>query len=203
MVSALAVSPEERDARFEERWQIGGSAFLGTFYDIVVDERANAFAAEFVRGKIRATVHDRETAFRLSPTQTIGCKRLTATTPKLSTPCSASQRSLLDDSEARDALQAVHPDQLEQFFSDLAEEFRSEPGVDDSVKESVDRRVEEFKQYFRRIQSLGPSGRKTALEIVETALNLGFYTATRPIFRNRNLKLQDIIRTQAAGLNQF
>src|SRR5208283_5309794 len=100
-------------------------------------------------------------------------------------------------------LQAVHPDQLEQFFSDLAEEFRSEPGVDDSVKESVDRRVEEFKQYFRRIQSLGPSGRKTALEIVETALNLGFYTATRPIFRNRNLKLQNIIRTQAAGLNQF
>jgi cation diffusion facilitator CzcD-associated flavoprotein CzcO len=76
MVSALAVSAEERDARFEERWQIGGFAFLGAFYDIMVDERANAFAAEFVRGKIRATVHDPETALRLSPRQTIGCKRL-------------------------------------------------------------------------------------------------------------------------------
>ncbi len=65
-----------KPTRFEERWQIGGFAFLGAFYDIMVDERANAFAAEFVRGKIRATVHDPETAFRLSPTQTIGCKRL-------------------------------------------------------------------------------------------------------------------------------
>jgi cyclohexanone monooxygenase len=32
--------------------------------------------AEFVRGKIRATVHDPETALRLSPRHTIGCKRL-------------------------------------------------------------------------------------------------------------------------------
>jgi cation diffusion facilitator CzcD-associated flavoprotein CzcO len=76
MVAALAVSAEERDARFEERRQTGGFAFFGAFYDIILDERANAFAAEFVRGKIRATVHDPETALRLSPRHTIGCKRL-------------------------------------------------------------------------------------------------------------------------------
>jgi hypothetical protein len=76
MASALAVSPEGRDARFEERWRIGGFAFLGAFYDIIIDERANALAAEFVRGRIRATVRDPETALRLSATQTIGCKRL-------------------------------------------------------------------------------------------------------------------------------
>jgi cyclohexanone monooxygenase len=44
MVAALAVSAEERDARFEERWQTGGFAFFGAFYDIMLDERANAFA---------------------------------------------------------------------------------------------------------------------------------------------------------------
>jgi cation diffusion facilitator CzcD-associated flavoprotein CzcO len=76
MVSALAVTAEERDARFEERWRMGGFAFFGAFSDIMVDERANALAAEFVRDKIRSTVKDPETARRLSPKQTIGCKRL-------------------------------------------------------------------------------------------------------------------------------
>ena len=76
MVSALAVSPEERESRFEERWAYGGFALLGTFYDIMLDLRANEFAAEFVRAKIRATVHNAQTARRLSPTQPIGCKRL-------------------------------------------------------------------------------------------------------------------------------
>jgi cyclohexanone monooxygenase len=76
MVSALSVSPEEREARFEERWRIGGFTLLGAFNDLMLNERANAFAAEFVRGKIRAIVHDPEVAERLSPRQTIGCKRL-------------------------------------------------------------------------------------------------------------------------------
>ena len=42
----------------------------------MLDLRANEFAAEFVRAKIRATVHNAQTARRLSPTQPIGCKRL-------------------------------------------------------------------------------------------------------------------------------
>jgi len=74
--SALAATPEEREAAFEARWRIGGFSFLGTYRDIMLDERANALAAEFVRGKIRQIVRDPETARLLSPSQTIGCKRL-------------------------------------------------------------------------------------------------------------------------------
>ncbi|MBC5768555.1 flavin-containing monooxygenase [Ramlibacter albus] len=76
MVSALDVAPEERQARYEERWRVGGFAFLGTFYDTMLDERSNALAAEFVRDKIRATVRDPQTAAALCPDYPIGCKRL-------------------------------------------------------------------------------------------------------------------------------
>ncbi len=75
-VSALAASPEEREAAFEARWRIGGFALLGAFNDLLLNEDSNALAAEFVRKKIRAIVHDPETSRLLSPKQTIGCKRL-------------------------------------------------------------------------------------------------------------------------------
>jgi len=74
--SALGAAPAEREAAFEARWRIGGFSFLGSYRDIMLDERANALAAEFVRGKIRRIVRDPETARLLSPAQTIGCKRL-------------------------------------------------------------------------------------------------------------------------------
>lgn len=76
MVSALAATPEQREAAFEARWQIGGFALLGAFYDILLNEQANEHAQEFVRGKIRAIVKSPETAALLSPRHTIGCKRL-------------------------------------------------------------------------------------------------------------------------------
>ena len=75
-MSALAVPAAERDARFEERWQVGGFAILGAFNDLLTNLASNALLAEFVRGKIRATVQDPNTAALLSPTHTIGCKRL-------------------------------------------------------------------------------------------------------------------------------
>jgi cyclohexanone monooxygenase len=75
-VSALAVSAAKREAAFEERWQIGGFAILGAFNDLLTNLQANALLAEFVRGKIRGTVQDPATAALLSPTHTIGCKRL-------------------------------------------------------------------------------------------------------------------------------
>ena len=75
-VSALAASPEQREAAFEARWRIGGFALLGAFNDLLLNENSNALAAEFVRQKIRATVHDPEVAGLLCPKQTIGCKRL-------------------------------------------------------------------------------------------------------------------------------
>ncbi|MEZ5740518.1 MAG: NAD(P)/FAD-dependent oxidoreductase [Burkholderiaceae bacterium] len=74
--SALAVTPEAREAAYEARWQIGGLGFLGAFNDLMIDERANATAAEFVRNKIRRIVKDPVTAELLCPTQPIGCKRI-------------------------------------------------------------------------------------------------------------------------------
>jgi cyclohexanone monooxygenase len=76
MQSALAATPAEREAEFEARWQVGGFGFLGSFYDLMIDDRANALAAEFVRGKIRHIVQDPHTAELLCPHYPIGCKRL-------------------------------------------------------------------------------------------------------------------------------
>jgi len=75
-VSALTVGADEREAIFEARWRHGGFSLLGAFADLFTDARANELAAEFVRGKIRGTVHDPDTARLLSPMQPIGCKRL-------------------------------------------------------------------------------------------------------------------------------
>jgi cyclohexanone monooxygenase len=75
-LSALDVSEDQRQAAFEQRWAIGGFSLLGAFADLMTDLRANAHAAEFVRAKIRAVVHDPATAALLSPAQPIGCKRL-------------------------------------------------------------------------------------------------------------------------------
>ena len=74
--SALAASPEERAAAFEARWRFGGFSMLSAFADLMTDLRANALAAEFVRGKIREKVRDPATAALLSPRQPIGCKRM-------------------------------------------------------------------------------------------------------------------------------
>jgi cation diffusion facilitator CzcD-associated flavoprotein CzcO len=66
--SALAASEEERRAIYEEKWQEGGFRFLfGSFFDVVLDRRANDTAAEFVRSKIREIVKDPEVAEKLVP----------------------------------------------------------------------------------------------------------------------------------------
>jgi len=77
-LSALAVSDEERLARYEEAWQVGGIIeFLGCYADHLVSPQANEALAEFVRNKIRAVVHDPATAETLCPTTfPIGTKRL-------------------------------------------------------------------------------------------------------------------------------
>src|SRR6185295_17699025 len=63
-------------AEYERRWQRGGLSFLGAFQDLMVSQEANDTAAEFVRGRIRDTVKDRQVAELLAPKDTIGCKRL-------------------------------------------------------------------------------------------------------------------------------
>jgi cation diffusion facilitator CzcD-associated flavoprotein CzcO len=79
-VSALDASQADREAEFRFRWQRGGLSFTGSFRDLLLDEQANAFAADFVRARIREVVKDPETAERLCPQSILGCKRLCADT---------------------------------------------------------------------------------------------------------------------------
>lgn len=75
--SALAVPPEEREREFERRWLAGGAKFLDAFCDLMSNEQANAFAADFVRSKIAETVVDCGVAELLMPRDhPIGAKRL-------------------------------------------------------------------------------------------------------------------------------
>jgi cyclohexanone monooxygenase len=76
--SALELSDEEVRRTLQQRWeQGGGMPVLLSFRDFLVDERANAKAAEFVRSKIRETVRDPAVAELLVPRDyPIGAKRL-------------------------------------------------------------------------------------------------------------------------------
>ena len=58
----------------------GGLFFMGAYVDLMLDTDVNESAAQFVRDKISSIVRDPETAARLSPAQTLGCKRLCAGT---------------------------------------------------------------------------------------------------------------------------
>ena len=75
-IPARDMTPAERRAAFEARWQYGGLFFLGALGDLLLDKEANDMAAEFVREKIRAIVRNPRVAELLSPKQVIGCKRL-------------------------------------------------------------------------------------------------------------------------------
>ena len=76
--SVLAASEEERRAAFEAAWGAGGFRFVfGTYGDLIVDEGANAIAADFVRSKIDEIVSDPAVAAKLKPTTyPFGTKRL-------------------------------------------------------------------------------------------------------------------------------
>jgi len=75
--SGLSVSAEERDAKFEELWQIPGFAFwFGNFGDLMMNREVNETASEFIRGKIREVVEDPEVVRRLLPDHPFGTKRV-------------------------------------------------------------------------------------------------------------------------------
>lgn len=66
--SALAVSPEERRAVYENRWERGGfRLFIDSFGDVLTNAEANDTAAEFIRSKIRQRVSNPATADLLCP----------------------------------------------------------------------------------------------------------------------------------------
>lgn len=73
---AVSAPDAEVKSAFETVWARGGLGFLGAFSDLLFERAANDKAAEFLRGKIRSIVKDRQTAARLAPPQVVGCKRL-------------------------------------------------------------------------------------------------------------------------------
>jgi cyclohexanone monooxygenase len=66
--SALDVSPEEREAVYEEAWAKGGFHFwTGAFNDVLLNEESNRTAYDFWRDKTRARIHDPAIAEKLAP----------------------------------------------------------------------------------------------------------------------------------------
>ena len=74
--SVYEANEDERLARFEERWALGGLGFNGAFADLGASVEANNIAAEFIRNKVREIVDNPETAEKLAPHGVVGCKRL-------------------------------------------------------------------------------------------------------------------------------
>ncbi len=75
-VMAADATPEEREAEYRRRWEMGGLLFMGAFGDLMLDAEANKSAADFVRARIKETVKDPEVAELLCPDNIIGGKRL-------------------------------------------------------------------------------------------------------------------------------
>ena len=74
---ASEATAEERLARFEEMWDLGGiNLLINSFSGAVVDPELNEEISEFVRGKIRGIVADPEVAQKLMPDYHIGTKRM-------------------------------------------------------------------------------------------------------------------------------
>ena len=78
--SALEVTSEERLRQYEARWERGGLAFLAAYRDLLLDQKANDTAADFIRSKVRERVSDPSVAAKLSPRGVVGCKRLAVDT---------------------------------------------------------------------------------------------------------------------------
>ena len=76
-VPALSVDEDQRQELYTKRWAIGGTGFLGSFNDLLINADANYTAAEYVRLQIKRVVKDKETAEILCPrSYPIGTKRI-------------------------------------------------------------------------------------------------------------------------------
>jgi cyclohexanone monooxygenase len=65
--SALVVPDDDRERIFAEAWEEGAFRMVTTFNDLLIDEKANETAAEFIRERIRERVKDPEIAELLTP----------------------------------------------------------------------------------------------------------------------------------------
>ena len=64
---ALDATPEERRSLYERAWPRTGFGFILTYPDLVLDQRANDTAADFIRAKIAEKVHDPGTRETVTP----------------------------------------------------------------------------------------------------------------------------------------
>lgn len=68
--SALAVSPQQRNAVYEDLWAQGGFPFwLGTFNDVLMNLEANRTAYDFWRDQTRSRIKKKELIEKLAPTE--------------------------------------------------------------------------------------------------------------------------------------
>lgn len=75
--TATELGEQRRQEEFQRRWNKGGVAILGTYSDLMADQQANDYAADFLRSKIHGTVADPVVAERLTPTTyPLGTKRI-------------------------------------------------------------------------------------------------------------------------------
>lgn len=73
---ALDLNQEERKKVYDQRWQRGGLPFLASFSDLIVNDKANQTASDYINKKIRAIVQEPATATKLSSKSIVGCKRM-------------------------------------------------------------------------------------------------------------------------------
>ena len=68
--SALAVSPQQRNAVYEELWEQGGFPYwLGTYNDVLMNAEANRTAYDFWRDQTRQRIKKKELIEKLAPTE--------------------------------------------------------------------------------------------------------------------------------------
>ncbi|KAI9024813.1 cyclohexanone monooxygenase [Hyaloraphidium curvatum] len=73
-------TPEEREARLEHIWNLGGLNFYGSFADLLLNKESSDGARDFLHRKIKSIVKDQKTAELLCPVHPPGCKRICADT---------------------------------------------------------------------------------------------------------------------------
>ena len=74
--SVFDLSPDERRARFDDYWNIGGLPFLGAFNDILFNDNANQACIDYWRSRIEEIIDDPKLVDLLTPDEEFGCKRL-------------------------------------------------------------------------------------------------------------------------------
>lgn len=73
--SALEDTEEVRQKVYETAWEKGGFHLTYTYRDLTIDEGANETVSDFIRSKIRESVHEPQVAEKLLPTYYFGTKR--------------------------------------------------------------------------------------------------------------------------------